>query len=265
MYKLRYGVELPETFKIKVTPEQSEAVQKHLFSKGVAWASGHKEVRYITIPFLFVSENTLLCATTSEFFTNDTKISTEVYAKRGGDDYELEIKAEVEENGVYTRFEVTLSSKDIGKANTFISAVSAVIGVNYSSLKIHELERENTVLRSDLKTARNFDRAYYRLRVQELRKKIYELTKAKTEVKEDFPKKWCIKITKKNRDLLNKYLSDNRSKYVGWTPNWAVSLCSMYFFSESVHKYSHSSIDTLPGFTVIKTKQFKQLLNEKIS
>ena len=297
MYKLRYGVELPETFKIKVTPEQSEAVQKHLFSKGVAWASGHKEVRYITIPFLFVSENTLLCATTSEFFTNDvspeisfsdyfeyaepknsatdlvlkflqkhdTKISTEVYAKRGGDDYELEIKAEVKENGVYTRFEVTLSSKDMKKANTFISAVSAVIGVNYSSLKIHELERENTVLRSDLKTARNFDRAYYRLRVQELRKKIYELTKAKTEVKEDFPKKWCIKITKKNRDLLNKYLSDNRSKYVGWTPNWAVSLCSMYFFSESVHKYSHSSIDTLPGFTVIKTKQFKQLLNEKIS
>ena len=98
----------------------------------------------------------------------------------------------------------------------------------------------------------------------ELRKKIYELTKAKSEVKEDFPKKWCIRITKKNRDLLNKYLSDNRSKYVGWTPNWAVSFCSMYFFSESVHEYSHSSISTLPGFTVIKTKQFKQLLNEKI-
>ncbi|MBP6538747.1 MAG: hypothetical protein KA234_00320 [Saprospiraceae bacterium] len=294
MYKIRDGVELPETFKIKVTPEQSEALQKHLFSSGVSWASGHKEVRYITSPFLFVSENTLLCANTSEFFTNGTspeiifsdyfecensatdlvlkflqkhhtKISTEVYAKRGGDDYELEIKAEVKEKGVYTRFVVTLSGKDIGKANTFISTVSAVLGLNPVGLKAYELARENTMLRSDLETARNFNRAYYRLRVQELRKKIYELTKAKTEVKEDFPKKWCIKITKKNRDLLNKYLSDNRSKYVGWTPNWAVSLCSMYFFSESVHKYSHSSIDTLPGFTVIKTKQFKQLLNEKIS
>ena len=124
----------------------------------------------------------------------------------------------------------------------------------------HQNSANKPCWRSDLKTARNFDRAYYRLRVQELRKKIYELTKAKTEVKEDFPKKWCIKITKKNRDLLNKYLSDNRSKYGGWIPNWAVSLCSMYFFSESVHKYSHSSIDTLPGFVIIKNKSLKHYI-----
>lgn len=295
MYKLREGVELPKTFKIKVTPEQSEAVQKHLFSNSVSWASEHREVRYITIPFLFVSENTLICATTLDFFTNDvspeisfsdyfecenfatdlvlkflqkhdTKISTYVCGKRGGDDYELEIKAEVVQNGVSIVFDTRLSANEMGKAYTFISKVSAVIGigVNYSSLKIHELERENNILRSDLETARKFNRDYYRLWVHELRKKIYELTKAETAVNEDFPKKWCIKITKKNIDILNKYLSDNRSKYVGWTPTWAVSFCSMYFFSESVHKYSHSSIDTLPGFTVIKTKQFKQLLNEKI-
>jgi hypothetical protein len=291
MYKLRDGVELPETFKIKVTPEQSEVVQKHLFSSGVSWASGHKEVRYITIPFLFVSENTLLCATTLDFFTEDvspeirfseyfepvnsatdvvlkflqkhnTKISTEVY--RLGGRNKVDIKAELVQNGVSIVFYASLSPNEMDKANTFISKVSAVIGVDYSSLKIHELERENAILRSDLEAARNFDRDFYKRRMSELRKKIYELTKAKTAVKEDFPKKWCIKITKKNRDLLNKYLSDNRSKYVGWTPIWAVSFCDMYFFSESVHKYSHSSTDLLPGFTPIKTKQFKQLLNEKI-
>ena len=287
MYKLRDGVELPKTFKMKVTPEQSEVVQKHLFSKGVYWASGSKEVANTEYPFLFVSENTLMCATTLDFFTkgvspeisfpdyfesgnsatdivlkflqkHHTKISTDVYRPCGGT--RLDIKAELVHNGVAIVVDTRLSANEMGKANTFISKVSAVIGVNYSFLKIHELERENAMLRSDLETARNFNRAYYRLRVQELRKKIYELTKAETAVNEDFPKKWCIKITKKNRDILNKYLSDNRSKYVGWTPNWAVSLCSMYFFSESVHKYSHSSIDTLPGFAIIKNKSLKHYI-----
>lgn len=293
MYKLREGVELPKTFKIRVTPEQSEALQKHLFSNGCSW-HGRKKVNNTVNPFLYVREFNLQYGTTLEFFTNyvspeirfsdyfecaepknsatdvvlkflqkhNTKISTDVYRPCVGD--RLDIKAKVVENGVSIVFYASLSHNEMGKANTFISTVSAVLGLHPVRLKAHELARENAILRSNLETARNFDRDFYKRRMAELRKKIYELTKAETAVKEDFPKKWCIKITKKNIDLLNKYLSDNRSKYVGWTPNWVVSFCNMYFFSESVHKYSHSSTDPLPGFTPIKTKQLKQLLNEKI-
>lgn len=37
MYKLKEGMNLPKEFKIKVNPEQSEALQLHLFSIGVKW------------------------------------------------------------------------------------------------------------------------------------------------------------------------------------------------------------------------------------
>lgn len=46
MYKLKDGVELPKEFKIKVNPEQSEALQLHLFSIGKTWFNVGKKVQY---------------------------------------------------------------------------------------------------------------------------------------------------------------------------------------------------------------------------
>ena len=287
MYKLRDGVELPKTFKMKVTPEQSEVVQKHLFSKGVAWASGHKEVRYITNPFLFVSENTLLCATTLDFFTDyvspeirfsdyfepvnsatdivlkflqkhHTKISTDVYRPCGGT--RLDIKAEVVENGVAIVFDVSLFHNEMGKANTFISNVSAVLGLNPVGLKAHELERENTTLRPDLETARNFARDFYKRRLSELRKELYEI-KMRTKELITKPKvKWCVKVSPKNKAQLNAYLQKNSSKYEGFNEKWAVETDGIYFYSESPASGFHSSQNLYPGFVLIKNKNLKHYI-----
>ena len=40
MYKLKQGVNLPKEFKIKVNPEQSEALQLHLLSVGYKYGDG---------------------------------------------------------------------------------------------------------------------------------------------------------------------------------------------------------------------------------
>lgn len=355
MYKLRDGVELPKTFKMKVTPEQSEVVQKHLFSKGIFWANGITYVAFTDIPFLYVNCNRIEYGRTPRVFADmsnpeigfhkffykeitpasakinkflaentdfvksftikpnscgftdykvevggeiilgcfredddktaetfiarikkhfvvdtaidvvlkflqkhNTKISTEVYRKCGGE--ELEIKAEVKEKGVYTRFEVTLNGKEIGKANTFISTVSAVIGVNYSSLKIHELERENAILRSDLETARNFGRDFYKRRMSELRKKIYELKMRTNELINNPKVKWCVLVSHKNKSVLNAYLQKNSSKYEGFNEKWAVETDCIYFYSESPVSGFHSSQNLYPGFVLIKNKNLKHYI-----
>lgn len=358
MYKLREGVELPKTFKMKVTPEQSEALQKHLFSKGWRWMSGQPVVGFTDIPFLygnnnrlsygrspaffqsevmpeiafsqfflrnyrevtpasakinkFLAENTLFvksftikpnsCGFTDykvevggEMFLacfredddkaaetfiarikkhfvvdtaidvvlkflqkHNTKISTEVYRKCGGD--ELEIKAQVHEKGVYTRFEVTLNGKDIGKANTFISTVSAVLGLNPVGLKAHELARENAILRSDLETARNFGRDYYRNRLSELRKTLRELREKVMSTNEKPKVKWCVKVSPKNKSVLNAYLQKNSSKYEGFAKEWEVETDGLYFYSESPASGFHSSQNLYPGFVLIKNRNLKHYI-----
>lgn len=358
MYKLRAGVELPETFKIKVTPEQSEALQKHLFSKGWRWMSGQPTVGFTDIPFLYGNNDRLSYGRSPAFFQSEkrpeiafsqfflrnyrkvtpasvkignflaentdfvksfaikpnscgftdykvevggeiilgcfredddkaaetfiarikkhfvvdtaidvvlkflqkhnTKISTEVYRKCGGE--ELEIKAEVKEKGVYTRFDVTLYPNEMGKANTFISTVSAVLGLNPVGLKAHELARENAILRSDLETARNFDRDFYKRRLSELRKELYEI-KMRTKELIDKPKvKWCVKVSPKNKSVLNAYLQKNASKYEGFDKTWEVETDGLYFYFESPSYGCHSSEIMHPGFVLIKNKNLKHYL-----
>lgn len=358
MYKIRDGVELPKTFKIRVTPEQSEALQKYLFSKGGSWMSGQTEVGFTDIPFIYVYNNKLAYGRTPMFFRSEvlpeirfsdyfeqdckkvasastkinkflaentdfvksftikpnscgftdykvevggeivlgcfredddkaaetfiarikehfvtdtaidvalkflqkhnTKISTEVYRKCGGD--ELEIKAELKERGVHTRFEVTLSGKEIGKANTFISTVSSVLGLNPVGLKAHELARENAILRSDLETARKFDREYYRNRLSELRKTLRELRERITSTNEKPKVKWCVLVSPKNKAQLNAYLQKNASKYEGFNEKWEVETDGLYFYSESPVNGFHSSQNLYPGFVRIKNKNLKHYI-----
>jgi hypothetical protein len=52
MYKIKK--ELPKEFKIKVNPEQSEALQKHLFSLGYNWGFTAKEPKYLDSKYLYL-------------------------------------------------------------------------------------------------------------------------------------------------------------------------------------------------------------------
>lgn len=60
MYKLKQ--ELPKEFKIKVKPEQSEALQKHLLSIGVVWNGKRNvsEIKHTNHPYLYLQNLKLL-------------------------------------------------------------------------------------------------------------------------------------------------------------------------------------------------------------
>lgn len=68
MYKLKNGVELPKEFKIKVNPEQSEALQKHLFNCGYSWFSLTKLIMYVESRYLYLEENKLTHFNTKSYF-----------------------------------------------------------------------------------------------------------------------------------------------------------------------------------------------------
>lgn len=57
MYKLKQ--ELPKEFKIKVTPEQSEALQLHLFSIGAGWVIDGEKILYLDKPFVYLVDDLL--------------------------------------------------------------------------------------------------------------------------------------------------------------------------------------------------------------
>jgi hypothetical protein len=132
--------------------------------------------------------------------------------------------------------------------------------VNPAGLKAHELARENAILRSDLETARNFDRDFYKRRLSELRKELYEI-KMRTKELITKPKvKWCVKVSPKNKAQLNAYLQKNSSKYEGFNEKWAVETYGIYFYSESPASGFHSSQNLYPGFVLIKNKNLKHYI-----
>lgn len=49
-----------ETFKIRVTPEQSKIVQETLFRHGVSWEISGKNVSHTNVRYLYCNKNTLL-------------------------------------------------------------------------------------------------------------------------------------------------------------------------------------------------------------
>ena len=53
MYKLKHGAVLLEQFKIKVNPEQSEVVQRHLLSLGYSWGIQGETVMFLGKPYLY--------------------------------------------------------------------------------------------------------------------------------------------------------------------------------------------------------------------
>jgi len=60
-------------FKIRVTPEQSEAVQIALFKSGVMWAGNTSTIKNTTNPFLFNTKRGItfaLCGSDTDFNLN---------------------------------------------------------------------------------------------------------------------------------------------------------------------------------------------------
>lgn len=73
MYRLIPGKELPTEFKIKVNPEQSAALQQHLFSIGYSFG-GEKKVKYTNHKYLYIWADGSICINSpsddGEFFKN---------------------------------------------------------------------------------------------------------------------------------------------------------------------------------------------------
>jgi len=55
MYKLKQ--ELPKEFKIKVNPEQSEELQKHLFTLGYKWAKFRTKIQHLYEKYIYVDQD----------------------------------------------------------------------------------------------------------------------------------------------------------------------------------------------------------------
>ena len=73
MYKLKEGMNLPKEFKIKVNPEQSEALQLHLFTIGYSWA-GEKIIQYAKSKYIYAESKYLLYGMDNyNFEANTTK------------------------------------------------------------------------------------------------------------------------------------------------------------------------------------------------
>lgn len=59
-YKYVLKKPLPDEFKIRVTPEQSEAVQKELVNQGKTWISGGSKIHLLKYKVLFYKNNTFM-------------------------------------------------------------------------------------------------------------------------------------------------------------------------------------------------------------
>ena len=55
-------------FKVQVTPEQSEKIQKGIFKKGGSWASGDAYVKYHSLPFLSIESGFMKAHDVEEHF-----------------------------------------------------------------------------------------------------------------------------------------------------------------------------------------------------
>jgi len=80
MYKLRNGVELPKEFKIKVNPEQSEALQLYLFSIGVKWF-GEANAEYKEDRNFIIVYSLFLFRTRSEKGFNNIEVNLILFDK----------------------------------------------------------------------------------------------------------------------------------------------------------------------------------------
>jgi len=77
---------------------------------------------------------------------------------------------------------------------------------------------------------------------------------------EELPEKWCVKISYKNLTELNRYLHNNKEKYIGYKSKWDVLEIDGYFMSENKERYGnyHSCNSIEKGYTEITFDQFKK-------
>lgn len=70
MYKLKNGKVLPKEFKIKVTPDESKALQEYLFSVGKTWNGGADYVKNLEKKMIFFNKN-ITFVTSESYFKED--------------------------------------------------------------------------------------------------------------------------------------------------------------------------------------------------
>lgn len=235
MYKLKKGVELPEKFKIKVNPKQSEALQEHIFSLGGTWFNNSQTVSYTDADYLF-------------YGTNRRNTLTRHYSDRSW--FENSPVLKIKFKDYFTDVpEKQAAQKDADDTLTRIA------------LKFHILLHENKTLQAEVKSLRSSDREYYKNRCSVLRKKLWELTDKRVCHR---PSKWCVKITKENISILNKYMRDNPKRYKGINDTWIVSgsIIGLYFLSNS--REMDFACNWHPvDYELITTKQLKKRLCEE--
>lgn len=84
MYRLIPGKELPKEFKIKVNPEQSAALQQHLFSIGYSFG-GEKKVKYTNHKYLYIWADGAICINTP--FEDDEYFKNHIHSQIHFEDY----------------------------------------------------------------------------------------------------------------------------------------------------------------------------------
>lgn len=79
------------------------------------------------------------------------------------------------------------------------------------------------------------------------------------------PEKWCLLVTKENKDILNEYIRLNKSEYIHYTNSWETEE-GYYFYSFGYNdRTAHSSHRIEDGYSIITFDQFKQfVLKDKV-
>lgn len=86
-------MKIDKDYKIKVTPEQSERIQKICFDQGRDWAFGNGQVRYTQQPYLYIGNIRLKRDDDNEYFDKDNNVeitAEEFIAKFGNDNDDTE-------------------------------------------------------------------------------------------------------------------------------------------------------------------------------
>lgn len=86
----------------------------------------------------------------------------------------------------------------------------------------------------------------------------------KTKVEENFPKKWAIKVTEDNLDILTKFYIDNIHLYKGCNISWQI-LKNYYFHFPQFEEGLHSSCSKKEGYIEVTSEQLKKYLLKQTS
>lgn len=252
MYKIKEGAELPKEFKIKVNSEQSEALQKYLFSLGYNWGYPTKEPKHLDKKYLF-TDNTydeITFCKNEDYFSRDdrTRIKFKDYfekvvksirsiAMKCTQENWDDVKPILEKNG--------LKNYDIDSFSDFPYICTNHDGNLGCIGNIHD-EKKN-----------NHNRKVY----EQWHKNVF--LNACGIFTTSFPEKWCILVTEENYKELNSWMH-RRKNNKDYTDRFSVVLGeSGYFYSDGCSCFyselsGHSTFEHIESYTLITTEQFRK-------